>query len=286
MAWRLSDYLVDGILDNSVRERVTGWLKFAGMKERVVFDLKGDFHRDIRGSKVRIHGDGESANIQEASEYMQGFSILQEGNVGDMTAGLPPCDYGALGQGYYEWYSDMNGRVVIELDTEMVDLLTSPIPACESDPIDRKQQAENMAKFLCGVADTFGVPHDNFAVGDIVAIEKEKVVLANDKIRGMQLLPQELREQLPPLYSQEGKGGSAVVYLRLFSPDSDWVWMASEFDGNDTFFGLVDGHEKELGYFSLSELEKARGKMNLPIERDLYFKPTTLEELAPEIFKH
>jgi len=61
--------------------------------------------------------------------------------------------------------------------------------------------------------------------------------------------------------------------------------MATEFDGKDIFFGLVDGHEKELGYFSLTELEKVRGKMNLPIERDLYFKPTMLEELAPEMFK-
>jgi hypothetical protein len=51
------------------------------------------------------------------------------------------------------------------------------------------------------------------------------------------------------------------------------------------FFGLVDGHEKELGYFLLSELEEVRGPMGLPIERDLYFKPKTLEEIAPEMFK-
>ncbi len=51
------------------------------------------------------------------------------------------------------------------------------------------------------------------------------------------------------------------------------------------FFGLVEGHEKELGYFLLSELEGVRGPMGLPIERDLYWQPKTLEEIAPEMFK-
>ena len=54
---------------------------------------------------------------------------------------------------------------------------------------------------------------------------------------------------------------------------------ASEFDGEDIFFGLVIGMEMELGYFSLSELESVRGSLGLPIERDLYFKPKTLQEL-------
>lgn len=54
---------------------------------------------------------------------------------------------------------------------------------------------------------------------------------------------------------------------------------ASEFDGNDTFFGLVSGFEVELGYFSLSELEEARDALGLPIERDLHFQPKSLREL-------
>ena len=50
------------------------------------------------------------------------------------------------------------------------------------------------------------------------------------------------------------------------------------------FFGLVFGHEREFGYFLLSELEEVRGSMGLPIERDLYFKPVPIEKLAPEMF--
>ena len=107
---------------------------------------------------------------------------------------------------------------------------------------------------------------------------------ANNKIRGMKLLTQELRKKLPPLYSQDGKGGKAVAVVKYFCPSSSWTWYGVEFDGEDTFFGLVDGHFKELGYFSLSELESVRGPMGLPIERDLYWQPKTLEEIAPEMF--
>ena len=101
----------------------------------------------------------------------------------------------------------------------------------------------------------------------------------------MKLLTQEIRKKLPALYAQEDKGGKAIVYLKMFTPDSSYTYFATEYDGEDTFFGLVDGHEKELGYFSLKELESVRGPLGLPIERDLYWKPKTLEEIAPEIFK-
>jgi hypothetical protein len=48
---------------------------------------------------------------------------------------------------------------------------------------------------------------------------------------------------------------------------------------------LVEGQCKELGYVALSELESVRGPMGLPIERDLWWKPKTLEEIAPEMFR-
>jgi hypothetical protein len=101
----------------------------------------------------------------------------------------------------------------------------------------------------------------------------------------MKLLTQEIRKKLPALYSQEDKGGKAIALVKFFTPDSNWTWYATEFDGEDTFFGLVDGFEKELGYFSLKELESVRGSMGLPIERDLYWQPKMLQDIAPELFK-
>ena len=96
---------------------------------------------------------------------------------------------------------------------------------------------------------------------------------------GDNLLDLDSREKLPALYSGEALGLLAVALVKFFTPDSSWSWYASEFDGEDIFFGLVDGLDMELGYFSLSELQSVRGPLGLPIERDLYFEPKTLKEL-------
>jgi len=293
MAWRPNDQFIEGVLDNTVPNKVTGWMKFAGMREKVVFDLEGNFHRDIRGAKVRLLGDGESADPNESQNYMKGFETIQKGKTGDMTAGRPPQDY--VDYGYFEWYSEANGRCVIELDPSQIELLAQPIPACESDPINRKNQAENMAEFMSGIAAACDIPENRtIATGDTVAVEQAKKVVANNKIRGMKLLPKEIREKLPALYSQDGKGGKAVVHVKFFTPSSSWTWYATEGEpilddsGSEIdfqFFGLVDGFEKELGYFNLSELESVKGPMGLPIERDLYFQPKTLAEIVPEMFR-
>jgi hypothetical protein len=95
----------------------------------------------------------------------------------------------------------------------------------------------------------------------------------------MELLPGEWRAVLPKLYSNEKAGLSAVAPVKLFTPDSNWTWYPTEFDGDDLCFGLVSGFEVELGYFSITELESIRGGLGLPVERDLYFQPTTLQEL-------
>ena len=109
----------------------------------------------------------------------------------------------------------------------------------------------------------------------------------------MKLLTEAVRKLLPPFYSQDGIGGKAVVHCKFFTPDSSWTWYILEgepvLDENDNevdyrFFGLVDGFEKELGYFLLSELEKVKGPLGLQIERDLYWKPTTLIKIAPDTF--
>jgi hypothetical protein len=94
------------------------------------------------------------------------------------------------------------------------------------------------------------------------------------------LLDAESRARLPKLYSQEELGLDALAQVKFFAPDSNWTWYASEFDGEDTFFGLVAGFEVELGYFSLLELSTYRSNLGMPIERDLYFKPDALTSTA------
>ncbi len=98
----------------------------------------------------------------------------------------------------------------------------------------------------------------------------------------MPLLTNAMREQLPALYANEELGLEAQALVKFFTPDAGWTWYASEFDGDDIFFGLVVGHEIELGYFSLKELEEVRGPLGLPIERDRYFEPASLRELRDQ----
>jgi hypothetical protein len=290
MAWRPTEYLVQGELDNTTLGKVTGWMEFAG-KGKVTFDLKGDFHRDIRGAKIHFKGSA-SGDEPGAEGYMESFSSHQTGEVGDITAGLPPADY--VSYPYIEWYGDQNGRVVLELEADQIEVIGKPIPACESDPISREEQNCNMAGFLGSLAQELNIPDER-----AICVGGEKVVKActratNNRVHGMKLLPEEIHRKLPPLYSQDGLGGKAIAYVKFFTPDSNWTWWATEGspikddDGNEIdfhFFGLVEGFERELGYFSLSELESAKGPMGLPIERDLFWQPKTLEEIAPEMFK-
>ncbi|SVC25718.1 uncharacterized protein METZ01_LOCUS278572 [marine metagenome] len=89
---------------------------------------------------------------------------------------------------------------------------------------------------------------------------------------------------MPSLYANEDKSeDDTAVVVKFFTPDSYWTWYATEFDGTDTFFGLVDGQEQELGYFSLKELEAARGPLGLLVERDTSFTPTPLSEVRDNI---
>jgi len=143
-----------------------------------------------------------------------------------------------------------------------------------------------MAEFLGGLATDLNLPQER-----VVCLSGRA---ARSKVPGMKLLTQEIRRRLPPLYSQEAKGGKAVAYVKYFTPSSSWTWYITEGSpikdegGKEVdfhFFGLVDGHEKELGYVALSELESVRGPMGLPIERDLWWKPKMLEEIAPEMFR-
>jgi len=99
--------------------------------------------------------------------------------------------------------------------------------------------------------------------------------------RQSRLLPDSMWNALPALYSQEEEGLKALAQVKFFSIQSNWTWYASEFDGEDVFFGLVIGFEVELGYFSLSELES----VGILIERDEHFEPKSLHDLREHYAK-
>ena len=100
----------------------------------------------------------------------------------------------------------------------------------------------------------------------------------------MQLLTEELRAQLPALYSQESNK-DPTVHAKFFCPWNNWTWFATEGSQDDEdfrFFGYVVGLEEEWGYFVLSELESVRGRGGLTIERDLYFRQGPFSEVISQ----
>src|SRR6266700_3828904 len=94
MAHRPYENLIDGELDNRVPGKVTGWIRFFRRGEKalkVVLDLEGDFHEDIRGKVIRLRNPEPSdrnEQLDRTGTYMEAFSIKQQGSVGDITAGL------------------------------------------------------------------------------------------------------------------------------------------------------------------------------------------------------
>ena len=100
----------------------------------------------------------------------------------------------------------------------------------------------------------------------------------------MQLLPEKIKKRLPALHSQEFGCKDPRFVCKFFDPCGSWTWYvlegSEEENGDWRFYGLVDGFEKEWGYFMLSDLEKVKGPLGLGIERDVYFENEAVNEHA------
>jgi hypothetical protein len=83
------------------------------------------------------------------------------------------------------------------------------------------------------------------------------------------------------------KGDDAIDFkpvVKLFTPDAQCTWLLTELD-DGLAFGLCDLGLgcPELGYVALAELAAVRGRLGLPIERDLHFEANkTISAYADE----
>jgi len=103
----------------------------------------------------------------------------------------------------------------------------------------------------------------------------------------MKLLTKAILKKLPKLGAMGGHNGlqstEPMAIVKFFNPCGYATWFASEFDGEDTFFGWAILHPGcgEYGYFSLSELQSIKlrfGPFGLGIERDMHFTPCLMSE--------
>ena len=88
------------------------------------------------------------------------------------------------------------------------------------------------------------------------------------------LIPESLRAALRR--NCETPEADHVPVVKLFDPTGAGTWLLSELlpHNPDLVFGLCDlgMGTPELGYVSLAELERVKGRFGLGIERDLYFE--------------
>jgi len=100
-------------------------------------------------------------------------------------------------------------------------------------------------------------------------------------LRRHKLLPVDIRKALPDIGQTESvELDEKVIQVKYFTPFGNWTWYAIEFDGDDVFFGYVEGFECEWGYFSFSELANAEAFGGVPaVERDCFFEPIKFADL-------
>lgn len=95
-----------------------------------------------------------------------------------------------------------------------------------------------------------------------------------------QLMTEEIAKTVPRLYGQDG-AEDPTVYAHYFSCVNGWDWWLLEFDGTDEAFGLVEGYDDELGYFSIKEMAELNRQMGFAaVERDEHFSPKPLSAQA------
>ena len=119
-------------------------------------------------------------------------------------------------------------------------------------------------------------------LGVTVDLPKEEPKMDKEADNAYNLMPDSIRKQVPKLYSTEKELiGDKIAYARYFFPMGAYTAYLLEYDPKSHIgFGAVTmGYGWELGNISLDEMEgvKVRG---LGIERDLYFSPKKLHEIA------
>jgi hypothetical protein len=124
MAWRIEENIIRGEIDNRTAGRVYGKVWLAGRNDPLVLELTGNCHKDLAGCRLTFTNPAPKPDTRIT------LAVNQRGAVGDMTAArkvrvIEDFDYLAMKRGkkfpehlanclYLEWFSEANGRVVIE----------------------------------------------------------------------------------------------------------------------------------------------------------------------------
>jgi hypothetical protein len=127
MACRIDNAVIRGEIDNTTEGKTSGRIWLSGRKEPLILDLQGDCLRDVAGCLLTF------TNPSPQLEFFPELASQQVGTVGDITASRkmqvsaitdsdPDADLDNAFSGpdvwknhlSIEWFSESNGRVIIE----------------------------------------------------------------------------------------------------------------------------------------------------------------------------
>ena len=101
----------------------------------------------------------------------------------------------------------------------------------------------------------------------------------------MKLLTKKIKEQAEKQYKQ-GSDMEQMVVAKFFDAMGSWKWFLMNKDKDDDYcWGIVKGHEIEMGSFSIKELEEQKLPLGMKIERDLSFEPMKASEVWEQLNK-
>ena len=155
MAWRIHDSVIRGEIDNRMKGRVRGKLWLDSLDEPVKLDLAGNACPDLAGCLLKFKNPAKTFPMRKKPK----FNPLQRGKIGNLSASqkvrvftIPDAEaFAMIDRGekppertanalYLEWFSEGNGRVVIEsADFE----LNISAPEWRLTPAEEKQRAKD-----------------------------------------------------------------------------------------------------------------------------------------------
>jgi hypothetical protein len=164
MAFRIHDSVVRGEIDNRIKGIVRGKIWVAGRAAPVLLELQGNAHPDLAGCLLTF------TNPHECIPHhgLDSLNPVQQGSIGDLTASrkvrvmeIPmPEAYSMKKRSehvpehmanslYLEWFSEQNGRVVIEsADYELTISAPEWRLTPEEDAERARQAAAGMGDFM------------------------------------------------------------------------------------------------------------------------------------------
>ena len=126
MAWRLNDFVVSGVIDNTERGRVHGKLWLGEKPVPINLELRGNCEEDLAGCRIEFRNinakpKGQPPNIGDQTGDVGCFSASNKvwatpNDIDPMF--LTKSEIKKFGQSnllYLEWFSARNGRVVVEI---------------------------------------------------------------------------------------------------------------------------------------------------------------------------